>query len=267
MLLQAAYEEVKNPAPLQQGFCLLFPTQTMGFLALADSSGSWKDDAHLACLLSLQTLLDQVAPTLLGPSLLNDDASLVLLKESAQHVNKVLNSAPKSYGPCWLTAVLRVGTTVSIVHAGGNRLSLASLSLPLYQVTRDDLDVGPGGIMRGGSPRALGQGRSNEPLDAMQLSLSPNDTLLLGTASFWRRLPETAPAEAVRRWFDDPVQLCHHLFISSVDAHQKKGNFSHLIVMQARAADPEAIAQMPPMQVIHLPEQLVLPKSSREWQQ
>jgi hypothetical protein len=93
-ILQAAFEEV-TVGP-QQSFCIIFPAQTMGLLALADSSGSWAEDSYLACLLAPQTLLDQVAPRLSDASLVNDDAYFVLFKDGAQQVHKALCSAPET---------------------------------------------------------------------------------------------------------------------------------------------------------------------------
>jgi len=192
VILQAACacDEVKRRR--HQSFCLLFPTQTMGLLALADCAGSWAESGDLACLLALQTLLDQVAPMLLDASLMNDDAYSVLLKDGAQQVHKALCSAPEDYGSCSLTAIFLVGTNAYIVHAGTNRLSIAHPSLPLYQVTRDGYFVrsdNSWGILRTlGAPGY----QSDATLDAMKLSLFPGDTLLLGTGSLWRRLPEAA---------------------------------------------------------------------------
>ncbi len=266
MILKAACEEVKTPR--QQSFCLLFPTQTMGILALADCAASWAEKGDLACLLALQTLLDWVAPRLLDASLVSDDAYFLLLKDGAQQVHKALCSAPETYGPCSLTAALLVRTNAYIVHAGTNCLSIAHPSLPLYQVTRHYYFVNPDNSYQR-IFRTLGgtfEEQDDARLDAMKLSLFRGDTLLLGTGRFWRTIPETARDTALKQFFADPVQLCHQLITSAVNADQKNSHFLNLIVVGARAADAETIAQLQPMQVIHLPEQLVLPNALQELQ-
>lgn len=266
MILQAACEETKGRT--HQSFCLLFPTHTMGLLALADCAGSFAEAGDLACLLALQTLLDQVAPMLLDTTLMNDDAYFVLLKDGAQQVHKALCLAPDDYGPCSLTAALLVKTNAYIVHAGTNRLYLAYPPLPLYQVTRDDYfvhsDNNHSGILRMfGVPFKY---QDDATLDAMRLSLFPGDTLLLGTGSLWRTIPESTCDAALRQFFGDPMQICHQLITSAVNSNQEKSQFFHLIVIGTKATDTETAAQSQHMQVIHMPEQLVLPKALQERQ-
>lgn len=242
VILQAAHEARGTGRLRHQSVGLLFPARTMGFFALVDSAGSWAEEADLACVLALQTLLDHVAPLLLDSSLLVDDAALAWLKESAYHVHQALCAADPgerswNYGPCSLTALLLVGTEASIVHAGTNHLYIAhslplhQTTLPLYQVTRDASFVRPDGSYRGILRSLGGQGvQGKAQLDAMKLALFPGDTLLLGTGSLWHRMPEAARDAALNRWFDDPVQLCHQLF-TSVD---QKSHFLRLLVVRVK---------------------------------
>lgn len=265
VMLQAA-QEAKGHR--HQSVGLLFPAQTMGFFALVDSAGSWAEEADLACVLALQTLLDHLAPLLSHPSLLRDDACLTWLQAGAQHVHQAL-CADRDYGPCSLTAIFLVGTEASIVHAGTNCLSIAHFlplhqtALPLYQVTRDASAVRPDGTSWLIWRMLGGQGvQGKAQLDAMKLALFPGDTLLLGTGSLWHRLPEAARDAALHRWFDDPVQLCHQLFASA----DQESRFLHLLVVRVKEAESGAPAHLPRLHVIHIPEQIVLPKALQELQ-
>jgi len=150
-------------------------------------------------------------------------------------------------------------------HAGTNRLYIAHPSLPLYQVTRDCYFLNPGNSYRW-ILRMLGEsGYHQGELDAMKLSLFPNDTLLLGTGSLLRRLPEGARDIALKQFFDDPVQLCHKL-ITSVADDSRVNKFFNLIVVKVKSADTETATPLQRVQVIHMPEQIVLPKVLRELQ-
>lgn len=274
VMLQAAQKAQGTGRLRHQSVGLLFPAQTMGFFALVDSAGSWAEEADIACVLALQTLLDHIVPLFLDFSLLRDDACLAWLQAGAQHVHQALCAAgPReaswNYGPCSLTAILLVGTEASIVHAGTNHLSIAHFlprhqtTLPLYQVTRDVSLVRPDGSYRGILRMLGGQGRREKAqLDAMKLALFPGDTLLLGTGSLWHRLPAAARDAALHHWFDDPVQLCHQLFTSA----GQQSHFFHLLVVKVKEAEVRTPAHLPRMHVVHVPKQIDLPKALQELQ-